>query len=149
MTDDMLGAYAAAQLMVGNLTQSTSATLRVTAMAVGEIKYSIAVFAVNIVVILLFLIEIIRTRGWKDLPDFDVADVRHLVIAASEGGMELGNIAFGQERDIGDVSIRYATSRSGRFAIIANSRTEDTALIEHVGVLVSRKTSITDSENMI
>ncbi|KAH0531303.1 hypothetical protein TsFJ059_000156 [Trichoderma semiorbis] len=149
MTDDMLGAYAAAQLMVGNLTQSTSATLRVTAMAVGEMKYSIAVFVVNIVVILLFLIEIIRTRGWKDLPDFDVADVRHLIIAASEGGMELGNIAFGQRRDIGDVSIRYATSRSGRFAIAANNKTEDTALIEHVRVLAPRKPSVIELENMI
>lgn len=149
MTDDMLGAYAAAQLMVGNLTQSTSATLRVTAMAVGEMKYSIAVFVVNIVVILLFLIEIIRTRGWKDLPDFDVADVRHLIIAASEGGTELGNIAFGQRRDIGDVSIRYTTSRSGRFAIVANNKTEDTALIEHVRVLAPRKPSVTELENMI
>ncbi|KKP06977.1 hypothetical protein THAR02_00856 [Trichoderma harzianum] len=149
MTDDMLGAYAAAQLMVGNLTQSTNATLRVTAMAVGEMKYSIVVFVVNIVVILLFLIEIIRTRGWKDLPDFDVADVRHLAIAASEGGMELGNIAFGQRRDIGDISIRYTTSRSGRFAIVANNKTEDTALIEHVRVLAPRKPSVTELENMI
>ncbi|KAL6690534.1 hypothetical protein J3F84DRAFT_207044 [Trichoderma pleuroticola] len=149
MTDDMLGAYAASQLMVGNLTQSTRATLRVTAMAVGEMKYSIAVFVVNIVVILLFLIEIIRTRGWKDLPDFDVADVRHLIIAASEGGTELGNIAFGQRRDIGDVSIRYATSRSGRFAIVADTKTEDTALIEHVRVLAPRKPSIIEVENMI
>ncbi|UKZ74558.1 hypothetical protein TrVFT333_002228 [Trichoderma virens FT-333] len=149
VTDDMLGAYAAAQLMVGNFTQSTGAVLRVTAIAFGGTKYSIAVFAVNIVVILLFFIEILRTRGWKDLPDFDVADVRHLVIAASEGGLELSNIAFGQGRDIGDVSIRYATLRSGRFAIVANSKTEDVALIEHVGVLMSSKTSISESENMI
>jgi hypothetical protein len=149
MTDDMLGAYASAQLMVGNLTQSTNAIVRVTAIAFGGIKYNIAVFSINIVVILLLLIEIIRTRGWKGLPDFDVADMRHLIIAASEGGKELGNIAFGQACGIGDISIRYAKSRGGRFAIVANSETEDAVMIEHIGLVMSRKTSVTELENII
>ncbi|KAL7784309.1 hypothetical protein V8C37DRAFT_359950 [Trichoderma ceciliae] len=148
MTDDMLGAYAAAQLMVGNLTRSTTATVRVTAIAFGGMKYSIAVFAVNIVVILLVLIEVFRTRGWKGLPDFDVADVRHLVIAASEGGKELGNGAFGQGRDIGDISIRYAKSGAGRFAIVADCEAEDAAMIEHVGFVMARKTLVTEFENL-
>lgn len=95
MTDDMLGAFASAQLMVGNLTQDINATVRVTSIAFGGIKCNIAVFVTNIAVILLLLIEVVRTRGWKGLPDFDVADVRQLIVAASEGGKELGNIAFG------------------------------------------------------
>lgn len=106
MADDMLGAHASAQLMVGNLTQGINATVRVTAISFGGIKYNIAVFAVNLAAILLLLIEVIRTRGWKGLPDFDVADVRQLIIAASEGGKELGDIAFGQGSEISDVSIR-------------------------------------------
>ncbi|KAM0252757.1 hypothetical protein ACHAQJ_007595 [Trichoderma viride] len=39
MADDMLGAYAGAQLMVGNFTQSMSATGRVSSLALGGIKY--------------------------------------------------------------------------------------------------------------
>ncbi|RFU80043.1 hypothetical protein TARUN_2161 [Trichoderma arundinaceum] len=150
MTDDMLGAYAAAQLMVGNLTQSTNTTVRVSAIAFGGTKYSIAVFTVNIVVILLLLIEVVRTKGWKGLPDFDVADVRHLVIAASEGGMELGSFAFGRRRDsIGDISIRYEQLRGSRFAIVADCDTEDTAMIEHVGFVMARKASVAESDNTL
>ncbi|KAL7896622.1 hypothetical protein HDV63DRAFT_68476 [Trichoderma sp. SZMC 28014] len=125
MTDDMLVAYASAQLMVGNLTQGINATVRVTAIAFGGIKYNIAVFAANIAVILLLLIEVIRTRGWKGLSDFDVEDVRQLIIAALEGGKDLGNIAFGQKNDMGDVLVRHAKLRGDHFAIIANSKAKD------------------------
>lgn len=145
MTDDILSAYASAQLMVSNLTQGINATVRVTAIAFGGIKYNIAVFAVNIAAILLLLIEVIRTRGWKGLPNFDVADVRQLIIAASEGGKILGNIAFGQGSDIQDVSIRYAKLMGDRFAIVANSEAE----IEHNGVVMSTKSSVTEFDNII
>ncbi|KAM0523136.1 hypothetical protein ACHAPE_001628 [Trichoderma viride] len=149
MTDDMLGAYASAQLMVGNLTQGIDATVRVTAIAFGGIKYNIAVFAANIAAILLLLIEVIRTRGWKGLPHFDVADVRQLIIAASEGGKELGNIAFGRNSDIGDVSIRYAKCIGDRFAIVANFETTDAIVMEHKGLAISTNSSVTELANII
>nr|WOD46531.1 hypothetical protein [Trichoderma atroviride] len=149
MTDDMLGAYASAQLMVGNLTQRINATVRVTAIAFGGIRYNIAVFVTNIAVILLLLIEVIRTRGWKGLPDFDVSDVRQLIVAASEGGKDLSNIAFGQRSDIGDVSISYAKSIGGRFAIVANSETKDATVIEHKGLATSANSSVTEVADMI
>lgn len=151
MADDMLGTYASAQLMVGDLTQGINATVQVTAIAFGGIKYNIAIFAANIAVILLFLIEVIRTKGWKGLPDFDVADIRHLVIAASEGGKELGSVAFGQGNDIRDVSIRYAKLMGDRFAIVANAEGEDAFMMEHKGLVISTKSSVTVTEfdNMI
>lgn len=149
MADDMLGAYASAQLMVGDLTQGINATVQVTAIAFGGIKYNIAIFVANIAVILLLLIEVIRTKGWKGLPDFDVADIRHLVIAASEGGKELGNVAFGQENDIRDVSIRYAKLMGDRFAIVANEEAEDAFMMEHKGLVISAKSSVTEFDNMI
>ncbi|KAL6897703.1 hypothetical protein GGI43DRAFT_428747 [Trichoderma evansii] len=149
MADDMLGAYASAQLMVGNLTQGINTTVRVAAIAFGGIKYNIAVFTANIGVILLLLIEVIRTRGWEGLPDFDVADVRQLIIAASEGGKELGNIGFGQRSDIRDVSIRYAKLIGDRFAIVVNPETEDAFTIEHKGLMMSAKSSVTEFENLV
>lgn len=135
--------------MVGNLTQSINTTIRVTAIAFGEIKYNIAVFAANIAVILLLLIEVIRTRGWKGLPDFDISDVRQLIVAASEGGKDLGNIVFGQRSDIGDVSIWYAKLIGDRFAIVANSETKDAIVIEHKGLATSANSSVTEVADMI
>lgn len=149
MADDMLGAYASAQLMVGDLTQGINATVQLTAIAFGGIKYNIAIFAVNIAVIMLLLIEVIRTRGWKGLPDFDVADIRHLIIAASEGGKELGNIAFGQENDIRDVPIRYTKLMGDRFAIVANEEAEGAFMIQHKGLVISTKSSVTEFDNII
>lgn len=148
MTDDMLGAYASAQLMVSDFKQATSATVRTSAIAFGGTKFSIAVFCINVAVILLLLIEVMRTRAWKDLPDFDVADVRHLVIAASEGGAGLGNFAFGQNHSVGDIPFRYARSGGGRFAMVADE-TKDVWMIEHMSIVTARKNSIAESDNFM
>uniref|UniRef100_A0A0B7KG89 Uncharacterized protein n=1 Tax=Bionectria ochroleuca TaxID=29856 RepID=A0A0B7KG89_BIOOC len=76
MADDMLGAYAAAQVMIGNFSQTTPTTIRVSAIAIGEFKYAISVFILNVVVIGLFIAEVIRTSWWSGMPEFDMTDLR-------------------------------------------------------------------------
>ncbi|CAM1508967.1 Fc.00g027060.m01.CDS01 [Cosmosporella sp. VM-42] len=129
MTDDMLGAYAAAQLMLGNFRQTTTAEVRLSALAIGERKYCIAVFAVNLFVLLLFAIEATRTRWWKGLPDFNIADVRHVVIAASEGGSDLGKAGFRRNNTLGELEVKCGDAGAGRFAIVLDGEVIKTPVV--------------------
>ena len=136
MTDDMLGYYAAAQLMVADFRSSTPVTVSKPALAIGELKYSAVVFALNAVVLLVVLVEFARTRAWKGLPGFNAADVRQLVVAASEGGSELAEVAFGREQKIGSIHLRYIGSGGGRFALVAgHGKTEEVPTVEHVAMM--------------
>ncbi|KAF7547914.1 hypothetical protein G7046_g8861 [Stylonectria norvegica] len=125
MTDDMLGAYAAAQLMIGKFKQTTPATLRLSAIAIGERKYCIAAFALNLAVMLIFALEALRTRWWKGLPDFNMTDFRHVVIAASEGGSQLGSVGFGQDTKIGRIQVKCGDTGVGRFAILLDDERDE------------------------
>lgn len=128
MTDDMLGAYAAAQLVVGEHRQDVPATVRIAAIAIGETSFSIAVFVINTIILLAFLVEVVRTRWWRGMPLFDVADPRQLAVAASEGGTNLGKLASGRKRagvDIGNLLIRYEGDSGGRYALGAGQMEEE------------------------
>lgn len=129
MTDDMLGAYASAQLMISDFKQSTNANIFISALAMGEKKYCIAAFALNTVIILLFLLEAIRTRWWKDLPELDVSDLRHLVIAASEGGSRLGKVGFGQKEELGNLQVKCGSTKEGSYAIMLDGEHAKSPLI--------------------
>jgi hypothetical protein len=126
MTDDMLGAYAAAQIVVGGFTQNTTATLRIDAIAIGEFRFAVAVFAVNTVIIFVFLEEAIRTKWWKGLPVLDIADLRQMAVAASAGGKELGDLGRGKSvGKIGQMRIRYDGYADGSYAILAGNTCEE------------------------
>ncbi|POR39486.1 Uncharacterized protein TPAR_00313 [Tolypocladium paradoxum] len=124
MTDDLLGAYAAAQLMVGNLCKSASASLLALAVTIGERKFIITVFTVNAVIILLLVVELIRTRAWSGLPDFNPADMWKMAVAAFEGGAGRAGVVFGQGRRLGDVLVRYVELGEGRFTLVAEGGQE-------------------------
>lgn len=125
MADDMLGAYAAAQVMIGNFSQTTPATIRVSAIAIGEFKYAISVFILNVVVIGLFIAEVIRTSWWSGMPEFDMTDLRYVAVAASTGGMGLGNLASGKKiEEAGLLKIRYQETGKGGCAILAGESSE-------------------------
>lgn len=103
MTDDMLVAYAQAQLMVGGFVEGAPAVVQRQAMRVGEDAYVYAVFVLNVVVILAVLVECLRTRGWRGLVLFDYMDVAWLAVGGFRGGL----IANGVDNDddvVGNVS---------------------------------------------
>ena len=136
MTDNMLGCYAAAQLMVADFRSSTPVTVSKPALAIGELRYSAVVFALNAVVLLVVLVELIRTRAWKGLPGFDATDIRQLVVAASEGGSELAEAAFGRSQKIGSIHFRYVGSGGVRFALVeGHGKTEEVPTMEHVAMM--------------
>jgi len=99
MTDDMIAAYASAQLMVGRFSVGQTAVVQLSALRFGQAVYVYAIFGLNIAVLLLAVTEAVRTSGWKSLGGFNYLDPRHLVIAASRGGAEVAEAAEGLMAD--------------------------------------------------
>ncbi|WYZ35699.1 hypothetical protein EsH8_X_000346 [Colletotrichum jinshuiense] len=87
MSDSMLAAYGAAQLMVGNFSKSTQADVTVGVFVIGERLYIVAIAALNAVVILAVIVEAVRTRAWKLLPQNDFTDPDWLIKASFRGGV--------------------------------------------------------------
>ncbi|KAI3331479.1 hypothetical protein HD806DRAFT_518499 [Xylariaceae sp. AK1471] len=82
MADDMLVAYASAQIMIQAEQDAVGATTNYAALRVGEDMYIYATFAVNIVVILLIAVEGVRTKGWRGLASLDYLDPGALLLAS-------------------------------------------------------------------
>lgn len=83
MIDDMLVAYASAQLMIARETAPTPVVVTSSAMPLGEDAYAYATFAVNLAVLLLVIIEGIRTKDWKKLVVIDYYDPAVLVASSA------------------------------------------------------------------
>ncbi|RGP65920.1 hypothetical protein FLONG3_9052 [Fusarium longipes] len=130
MVDDMLVAYASAQLMVGDYHESVKGSIRVTAIVIGEKKFAIAAFALNMAVAMLFIIEAIRTRGWKGMTEFDPSDIRHVMIAASEGGGKLAHVGFSNRDKLGKVIARVDETGTGRFTLAVEGEMSPTVKYE-------------------
>ncbi|KAJ4300965.1 hypothetical protein N0V90_003054 [Kalmusia sp. IMI 367209] len=82
MVDDMLLAYASAQLMISNQSESTNVTITGAAMRVGDDVYIRAAFGINLVVFILLIIEAVRTRLWHRLGTFDYMDPVDVILGA-------------------------------------------------------------------
>ncbi|PQE23106.1 hypothetical protein CJF32_00004492 [Rutstroemia sp. NJR-2017a WRK4] len=89
MTDDLLVAYASAQLMIANDTRTVDVQMTVSAVRFGQPVYVISMFAVNALVVLAVVVEAVRTRGWRGLWNWDYCDFRDLIRASAKGGDEL------------------------------------------------------------
>ncbi|KAI8180765.1 hypothetical protein KHU50_002886 [Colletotrichum sp. SAR 10_65] len=86
MTESMLAAYGAAQLMVGNFSEEREANVTIGVFVIGEIVYVVAIAILNALVLLAVVVETIRTNGWKGLPPFDFSDPEWLITASFRGG---------------------------------------------------------------
>lgn len=62
MIDDILGAYAAVQLVVSDFKSPTLATIRIAAIAIGETHFAVVTFFLNAGIIAAFLIDVVRTK---------------------------------------------------------------------------------------
>lgn len=91
--DDMLVAYASAQLVVGGFANPASAAVHVSALRLGSRAYIVATAVITGVIVLLVVAEMVRTKGWRGLPKFDYLDNRMLVLGASAGGGEIAEYA--------------------------------------------------------
>jgi hypothetical protein len=88
MLDDMLVAYASAQVMIQKDTTTTEVMLKSGALRVGEYKYIFAIFVINTIIVLLLAVEAARTRLWADMPPLDYMDPAALMIASTNHGDE-------------------------------------------------------------
>jgi hypothetical protein len=93
MADDMLVAYASAQLMVGRMFTQQPAKVYVYALQFGQPAYIYAIFALNLFIIFAVVFEAVRTAGWAKLGRFNYLDPRDLIIAASRGGADIAAAA--------------------------------------------------------
>ncbi len=132
MVDDLLVAYASAQLMIMNDSSLVYAAVEINAFRYGSALYIYLTFAINIAVIVLLVEEALRTRGWRDLLHFDYTDPRCLIVGASMGGCALARVAEEtridrskalykyNERAVGD--IRVALHENQRAVVLDTSR---------------------------
>ena len=86
MIDDLLIAYASAQLLIANDSTPTPATVQVHAFVFGSAIYVYLIFAINTAIILVLIEEAFRTQNWRGLSNFDYMDPRSLIIGSSMGG---------------------------------------------------------------
>ena len=86
MIDDLLIAYASAQLLIPNDSTPMPATIQVQAFVFGSAIYVYLTFAINTAIILVLIEEAFRTQNWKGLSNFDYMDLRSLIIGSSMGG---------------------------------------------------------------
>ncbi|KAI6780540.1 uncharacterized protein J7T54_000180 [Emericellopsis cladophorae] len=123
--DDMLGAYGSAQLVLSDLKSTTPAEVRKAAIAIGEIRFAAATFAINTAIILAFIIEAVRTSWWKGLPSFDIGDIRQLIVASSNGGPGLGRAASQRKGNkMGQLRVRLARSDEGLLGLLGDEQGE-------------------------
>lgn len=93
MLDNVLLAYSSAQLMIANDTYQVPITTLITSIRVGEPIYIYAIAAINFLLVLVFLVEAARTKGWRGLKKFDYMDVKSVVVGTSMGGTAIANAA--------------------------------------------------------
>ncbi|KAF1950982.1 hypothetical protein CC80DRAFT_576383 [Byssothecium circinans] len=93
MADDMLVAYASAQLMVGRMFTPETARVYLYGLQFGQPAYIYSIFTLNLLIILAVLLEAVRTHGWRKLSRFNYLDPRDLIVAASRGGTSLAEAA--------------------------------------------------------
>jgi hypothetical protein len=108
MADDMLAAYAAAQLMVGNFTTPTAADVLVSSLGIGQWPYILSISLLNVLIILAFVVEVVRTRSWQGLPALDFSNPSWVITASYRGGV-LSQQAEGFLG--GSTALRAATKR--------------------------------------
>lgn len=139
MADDMLVAYASAQLMVGRMFTPQTAKIYVYALQFGQSPYIYAIFSLNLLIILAVVGEAVRTRGWSSLGRFNYLDPRDLIIAASRGGRELADAADDMvQSDVKKIPkhvwlLSDPDEGNGRLVVRLRGREDGHAAIEVVG----------------
>ena len=82
--DDLLLGEAAAQLALNQISSTVDVAKDFDAIQIGSLRYTIIPLVVNSVLIIISLLEAVRTRVWRDLPFFNPTNIKD-VLAASSG----------------------------------------------------------------
>ncbi|KAI9703567.1 MAG: hypothetical protein M1836_007337 [Candelina mexicana] len=130
MLDNVLLAYSSAQLIIANDTISTPTTALLQSVRLGEPAYIYIIGAINFAILILYLFELARTRGWKGLQRFDYMDIKSVIVGTSMGGTSVAN-ATRQAHDLKQ-SRWNGTSGDrivGKITVRLDGRGDDLALV--------------------
>ena len=144
--DDVFGAYSAAQLMIQNDTTTKSVEVKSDAIVFGSPAYIYPVLVVNLVICLVYVIEVIRTRGWNHSSSFDFMSIKSVIISTSTGGSAIASKvqslrrtqastseAAKENSSVGKVRIRLSKMSQGRVALtVANHGMATTSNVDLV-----------------
>ncbi|KAK6981541.1 hypothetical protein R3P38DRAFT_2808021 [Favolaschia claudopus] len=104
--DDLLVQIASAQLEiawrdsgVSNAATSTSTLVTVAAMRLGTLRYIILAASLNFLIMLIYVEELIRTRAWRGLQEFDYTDLSNIIVAVSRGGNDIALVVTAEEKE--------------------------------------------------
>ncbi|KAI4130877.1 MAG: hypothetical protein LQ347_003209 [Umbilicaria vellea] len=89
--DGVLGAYSAAQLTIQNDTTTEFVEVKSDAIVFGSPAYIYPVLVVNLVICLIYVIEVIRTQRWSHSSSFDFMNIQAVIISTSTGGSALAS----------------------------------------------------------
>jgi len=81
--DDLLLGEATAQLFLAHVNSTADVTKDFEAIHFGSLRYIVLALVINSVLIILLLLEGIRTRLWHDLPFFNPTNIKDVVSASS------------------------------------------------------------------
>ena len=84
--DDILGVYGSGQIMINNETTTQSIQGIFKSYRIGKPLVHAFTLVLNLLIILSILSEALRTSFWRDLPRYDMMDLKSTVTAASFGG---------------------------------------------------------------
>lgn len=91
LIDNSLSIYGAAQVVLAADTANVTAMAQLRAVKFGEPAYVYVSFAINLLVVLIVIVDAIRTRFWNGLALFNFMDIKSAVLAASAGGTALSD----------------------------------------------------------
>lgn len=126
LLDNLLGAFGAVELVIANSTKQTPFFGSYEAVKIGSDKYIFATLGVNIVLLLSFVAEIVRTRFWRGLTKFDYSDMKSVIVASSAGGTSIADAYYDGRKT--EIKLKLVEDEMG-VALINTSRykeTEDT-----------------------
>ena len=87
--DDILGVYGSGQISIVNDTTPKSIQGSFDSYRIGKPLVHACTLVLNLLIILGILIEAFRTRFWRNLPKYDMMDLKSTVTAASFGGKDI------------------------------------------------------------
>lgn len=125
LIDNSLSIYGAAQVVLATDTASVTATVQLMAVKLGDPAYVYISFAINLLVVLIVIVEAIRTRFWNGLPLFNSMDIKSAILGASAGGTALSNAADARTdnaADRGAGAVRVVVGQEKGLATISVGR---------------------------
>lgn len=119
LLDNALGLLSATRLVGASATMPVDAAVGLPAVRYGKQAYIYAVLAINMALVVIFVVEAVRTRLWAGMALLELSDAGSVLLSASEGGGALAEETRGTPAErIGGVRVRVQRVGGEREAIV-------------------------------